>query len=186
MTKETSTYAPENKKKAIFWMLFPVLLLVTSVSGWLFMVSIAVDDPGFAVEPDYYKKAANYDAVIDQRVENSRLGYRLAVESFAISGPGEARLVLRAEDRLGVSLADAAVAVIAMPIARAFDVQELSLQRAEDGSFEATLLRPRAGLWEMRVTVEHGGRVFTEVLRPELALAGPSKSGGAERGGPPS
>ena len=61
-TKQTRAH--ENKSVSLtwggkIWIAVPLLLLVVSVSGWLYMVAIAVDDPGFSVEKDYYKKAAN-------------------------------------------------------------------------------------------------------------------------------
>ncbi len=175
MTNEAVNQAADEKKAAVFWMLLPVLLLVTSVSGWLVMVSIAVDDPGFAVEPDYYKKAANFDDVIEQRAENKRLGYLVAVDSLASSGPSEARLVLSIKDRLGAELTDVRVMVEALPVARAFDVQKVELERGADGAFSAVLSRPRLGLWEVRVTIERGAERFTEVLRPELIASASSK-----------
>lgn len=46
MTQDPKREGPSTKKSGLFWMLVPVVLLVTSVSGWLVMVSIAVDDPG--------------------------------------------------------------------------------------------------------------------------------------------
>ncbi len=166
------TDTPRGTAKAVFWMLFPVALLVTSVTGWLLMVSIAVDDPGFAVEADYYKKAANYDAVIQQRAENSRLGYRVELETFATRGTEEGLLTLHVSDRLGAPISDATVEVSAMPVARAFDVQQLTLGASGKGAFAASFERPRLGLWELRVTVRHRGSVFTETIRPELAPAG--------------
>lgn len=156
------------KKSGLFWMFVPVGLLVTSVSGWLVMVSMAVDDPGFSVEPDYYKKASNYDSVIDQRAENGRLLYGVEVLSFAPTGAGSAKLILSVKGPDGDPLTKAHVTADARPVARAFDVQELSLRQGDAGVFEAHLERPRAGLWEVRVRVDLDGRVFTRVLRPEL------------------
>lgn len=167
------------KKSGLFWMLVPVVLLVTSVGGWLLMVSMAVDDPGFAVEPDYYKKASNYDAVIDQRAENSRLSYAVEVVSFALTGERSAHLIVSVRDADGMPLSEARVTALALPVARAFDVQELLLRHRDAGVFEANLQRPRAGLWEVRVRVDLDGRVFTRVLRPELY---PGKSGAGPGG----
>ncbi|HXS19354.1 MAG TPA: FixH family protein, partial [Polyangiaceae bacterium] len=70
---------PGVSNKALFWMFVPVGLLVVSATGWLSMVSIAVRDPGFSVERDYYKKASNFDQELDQRAHNAALGWRARV-----------------------------------------------------------------------------------------------------------
>lgn len=165
-------------KSGLFWMLFPVFLLVTSVSGWLVMVSMAVDDPGFAVEPDYYKKAAQYDVEMEQRAENSRLGYGVELVSFAPSDASSAALILSVHGAEGKPLNSARVSVDVIPVARAFEAQALTLNSLGAGVFEAKIERPRRGLYEVRVRVEFEGHVFTRVLRPELtAAANPSLSG---------
>lgn len=176
--------ATKTGKAGLFWMLFPVGLLVTSVSGWLVMVSLAVDDPGFAVEPDYYKRAAHYDEEIEQRAENNRLGYRVEVASFSPSEGNTAELVLVVRGADGEPLSSAHVGAEVIPVARAFDAQHLTLKARVPGVFEARLERPRPGLYEVRVRVEVQGRVFTRVLRPELvAILAPAS--GARGGGSP-
>lgn len=185
MTQEENHRAKgTTKKSGLFWMLVPVGLLVTSVSGWLVMVSIAVDDPGFAVEPDYYKKAANYDSVIEQRAENSRLSYAVELVSFVPKGEGSAQLVVSARGSDGAPLKEALVTADAFPVARSFDIQALTLRQGEAGVFQSNLERPRPGLWEVRVRVEVDGKVFTRTLRPELAPANAGARSGGE-GTPP-
>jgi hypothetical protein len=168
------------KKSALFWMFFPVALLVTSVTGWLVMVKIAVDDPGFSVEPDYYKKAANYDAVIEQRAENSRLGYDVAVVSFAPRAEKSAHLILSVRGKDGAPIEGARVTADVLPVARAFEVRALTFRARGPGVFETDVVRIRTGLWEVRVRVEFRGQVFTQVLRPELALGPDGLSSGGK------
>jgi hypothetical protein len=185
MTQENQDNRAEKAGKAgVFWMLFPVLLLVTSVSGWLLMVSVAVDDPGFAVEPDYYKRAAHYDEEIEQRAENARLGYEVELVSFSPSEDRTATLVVAVHGAEGEPLPTAQVGAEVIPVARAFEAEHLALTARGPGVFEARLLRPRPGLYEVRVRIEFQGRVFTRVLRPELvAISAPSS--GARGGSPP-
>lgn len=184
MTQDPKHEGPSAKKNGLFWMLFPVVLLVTSVSGWLVMVSIAVDDPGFSVEPDYYKKAANYDSVLDQRATNSRLSYEVELVSFTPIGERNAELILSVTGPDGEPLREARVTADARPIARAFDVQEFSLRQRDAGVFVAKVERSRPGLWEVRVRVEVEGQVFTQIIRPEL-YSGQSGAGPGGEGTPP-
>jgi nitrogen fixation protein FixH len=161
--------APALSRAALFYMLLPVLLLGASVVGWLVMVSLAVDDPGFAVEANYYKKAARYGDEVTQRGTNERLGWQLSVERFVTEPGGGALLRLALRDRAGAPISAARVEVEAFPNARAADVKSALLEAAADGAYEARLGRARLGLWEVRARVEAEGERFTAVLRPELA-----------------
>lgn len=160
----------ENGARAWFWMLVPVGLLVTSVSGWLVMVSIAVDDPGVSVEPDYYKKAADFDREIDQRVLNQELGWSVAVQQLQLAEDGTARLVLSAQDRAGAPLEDVSVVATAFFNARGKEVHQLSLREVEPGRYEGVIPRARVGLWEIRVRIS-GSASFTATLRTDLREA---------------
>ncbi len=165
---------PGSRRRGLFWMLVPLGLLVVSVSGWLYMVAIAVDDPGFAVESDYYKKASNYDDVMAQASENSRLGWNAEVLGFSWLPNGDGRLTMRVTDVEEQTLKSLVASADAFPVARSNRVQSLQFEQQAPGIFNALVVRPRVGLWEVRVTLENGaGEKATAVLRPELsALAG--------------
>lgn len=157
-------------------MFLPVLLLGASVGGWVVMISMAVDDPGFSVESDYYKKAANYDDVIARRAENERLGLSLKIASFAWTDAGKAALSLTLVDRDGMPAADYAVVASAFPIARGNDLREVRFQAKAAGVYEALLDNPRRGLWEIRVTATKGADAFVQPLRAELLTHAPDPS----------
>jgi hypothetical protein len=156
-------------------MLFPLILLATSVSGWLVMVSVAVDDPGFAVEPDYYKKAADFDNELARRAESRGLSYQVVVENFVVSPAKRATVRLRLADSAGAPLDEAQVSAEVLPIARAFDVQEVTFQNTASGIYEASWARPRRGLWEVRLVVTTNEGTFRKILRTELASLEASK-----------
>src|SRR5690242_8550695 len=93
-TRSVPTVSP----KGLFWMWVPVGLLVVSGAGWLSMVSVAVDDPGFSVERDYYKKASNYDRELYQRAHNAALGWQAHVTLAQLSADGNGQLTLQLVD----------------------------------------------------------------------------------------
>lgn len=163
----------QNNSKGTLWMLLPVALLVTSVSGWLWMVSIAVDDPGFALEPDYYKKSSSYDDVMSQQARNSQLGYQVQIVSFSVLDTETAELIVQVKDREGRGIDDATVTAEGLFVGRAFRIQESTFASRGDGVYAATFNEPRAGLWEVRLSVNtEPGMLFTQTLRPELYLNG--------------
>lgn len=171
------TRAHENKSVSLtwggkIWIAVPLLLLVVSVSGWLYMVAIAVDDPGFSVEKDYYKKAANYDQHIEQRTESARLGWGAAVQSFVRQEDKSAHLTIQLVNEQGVALDGVKVTVEAFPIARGGEIHSLALSQVEPGIFVGAISDARAGMWEVRVTAisETSARPqrFNASLRAEL------------------
>lgn len=163
-----------RSRRGLFWMLVPLGLLLVSVSGWLYMVAIAVDDPGFAVETDYYKKASNYDDVMAQEAENTRLGWTAEVLGFSWLPNGDARLTLRVAGGDMAAPEVLSVSAEAFPVARSTRMQSLRFEQKARGIFTALVVRPRVGVWEVRVTLGNvAGDKVTAVLRPELSnLAG--------------
>lgn len=164
MTEKTRN----DKAKARFWMFVPLLLLTTSVGGWLYMVSLAVDDPGFSVEKDYYQKASGYDEVVAQRGENERLGWRVRVESFERAGH-DAKLVLVLIDPSGGPLSGGELSAVSFPTARGNLEQTLTFVDLGNGRYEARVEKARTGLWEVRLRATLRLEVFTHTLRPELS-----------------
>lgn len=169
------------RSKVLFWMLFPVGLLVVSVSGWLYMVSIAVDDPGFGVEPDYYKKASNFDDVIEQREENHRLGWNAKVVAVSYMPKGQGRITVIVEGKDSKVVEGLSLSAKAFHVARSQNLVQLDFQEVKSGVFVADIAAPRPGLWELRLVMKNAeGAQATQTMRPEFpALAG------AQRGGTP-
>jgi len=160
------------------WKFVPALLLVVSVSGWLWMVSLAVSDPGFSVEADYYKKAANFDVEAAQRVENRRLGWSVRLLDTQTTSEQKGWFTVLISDRAGAPLSDLSVAAEGFAVARGGDVRALSAQPLGEGRYRLQLDRPRVGLWVMRLRVQRAHQVFAHELRTEFFAVA--------RGGPPS
>jgi hypothetical protein len=157
-----------------FWALVPVLLLGLSSAGLLVMASIAGDDPGFALEQDYYARAVNFDQEQRQRGENERLGYHVRLD--CAPGRQGTELVVAVTDRTGAKLEGAAVSVEAFANARAGDIRRMTFVERQNGTYAALLGAARPGIWEFRFVVERDGDRFTQMLRDELFAA---------KGGPP-
>jgi nitrogen fixation protein FixH len=150
------------------WAYVPALLLAAMLLGLLTLARIAGDDPGFAVERDYYQKASNWNAEMAQQAENERLGWQpeLAVERLS---SGRLGLDLRLRDRSGVPVRDARVSVEAFPNARSAERLTLLLAPRGDG-YTAELPSRSGGVWEFRLSVQAGSHRFTSVLRRELEV----------------
>lgn len=149
------------------WMLLPWALLGSALTGWGFMASLAARDPGFSLEPDYYRKASSWDQEQAQRAENARLGWKLVAEKAG----SRVQLVVDASDG---RVSGASGEVEAFAIARASDVQKVELREVGPGRYAAPIRFTRPGLWELRATVRKGADKFTQTLRVEISAEGDS------------
>ena len=149
-----------------FWASVPVILIVSMFVGLGTMAYIAVNDPSFAVEKDYYKKAVNWDETQAQNGENSRLGWNVALEVRPANEKLE--LVATLTDRQGQRIRDAKVEVEAFANARAARIVTAHFEGQTDGTQRAALPLSQPGLWEFRFTVEARGEHFTQIVRHDV------------------
>lgn len=175
ITREPATAEPESagvsRSRALFWAAVPVLLLGASVAGVGTMVSIAVHDPGFALEKNYYDRAVHWDREREQEETNARLGYEVTLALRPARDGVELEVALA--DRGRVPLSGAEVKVEAFANARARERRLLTLLPEPDGRYRALLGHARAGLWEFRFDVRAAGEHFTRTVRKDV----PAKEG---------
>jgi nitrogen fixation protein FixH len=157
--------------KGWYWPVAIVGLLVGGAGANIGFMIVANRDATFAVEPDYYRKAVEWDRTMAQEARNAELGWQVSARLEPIDG-GRARLVARVAARDGRPVTGAAVVVEAFPSARARDIASFTLTPAgPDGVYAVTLVRARPGLWELRLRVTRGAEVFTRTLSQDLAAA---------------
>lgn len=154
------------------WALVPVGLLSAMLLGLGWMAALASNDPGFALERDYYEKAVRWDEQRAQEENDLRLGYRLELASASpLSSQGEAELTLRLVDARGAPLRGARLSAEAFAVARSASSSALRFEEDVPGMYRARLSHARSGLWELRCTALRSGERFTHTLRVELAEA---------------
>lgn len=156
---------------ARFWpWVAPALLLgqlgVLGVTAYL-----AVADPTFAIEPDYYRKALDWDATAAKRRALAELGWRLQMDVSSLESPLHERAVrLLLHDRDGRPIAEAEVDGEAFHHARAGDRRAIRFQ-PEGGAYCTTLPVRRAGLWEFRLRIQVGEQTVESTQLLDVAPA---------------
>jgi hypothetical protein len=75
----------------------------------------------------------------------------------------------RVSDAQGEPVRGARVAVEAFHSARAGRLFTATLSAEPGGGYSASLPLDRVGLWELRVRVERGEQVFTQIINQDLA-----------------
>jgi nitrogen fixation protein FixH len=169
-------------KKGMGWPIGIAAILLATVASNIAVILITKDDPSFAVEPDYYRKAVEWDSTAARRARSDALSWQVAARVAPATG-GATRLTLQLTDASGAVVHGAALAGSLLHIARAADVQAVTFAQAPSGAYEATVPMTRDGVWELRLTADRGDEHFVHTLRVETGLPA-SPLPAPEHGGP--
>jgi hypothetical protein len=152
-----------------FWAWVPAGLLGAMFVGLGSMAYVAVNDPGFALEPNYYDKAVHWDKSQAEAQASHALGLQLGLQKpLALDSSGQVRLALTVSDRTGAALTGADVKVEAFPNAAASHVEVLQLKELAPGVYSGKISRGVRGLWELRVSVKRSDLSYREALRRDV------------------
>jgi nitrogen fixation protein FixH len=152
--------------KGMGWPIGMGAVLALTVAANIVVYRVANDDPAFAIEPDYYRKAVAWDSTLARRAESAALGWQV---SPALSAAGDAlTLTTTVVDAAGAPLPGAAVTAEAFAIARSQHPETVTLREIAPGRYAATLRPGRAGVWEVRTQVTRDGQRFAAVTRVDL------------------
>jgi nitrogen fixation protein FixH len=150
-------------KKGRVWPFLLGGMLALGVGINVAMVVVATQDPSFAVEPDYYRKALAWDGTMAQEAASRDLGWQL--EAGCGSGPADSWVVAALRDRDGALLPGATVAVEAFQGAQADRRIAGALLARDDRRYEGHMARLEPGMWELRFTATRGADTYTRTLR---------------------
>ncbi|HEY3215970.1 MAG TPA: FixH family protein [Candidatus Eisenbacteria bacterium] len=149
------------------WPLAVAAVLAATVIANAFLFIAAQDRNAAVVEPDYYRKAVEWDSTQAQERHNGELGWRLDAELGPGAG-GRVPLRVRLIDPDGRPLDGATGWVTAIHNAEAGNPVTAALARAPGGGYRATLRLHRGGLWELRFVIQRDAERFTATLRREI------------------
>lgn len=157
----------------VFWAWLPAMLLGSMLVGLGTLAYIAIDDPSFALEPNYYDKAVHWDQSQAQQRQSQALGFELKLgQPLVVSRDGRTFVELELKDRAGVDISGANLAVSAFPNAFASRIEELVLREEAPGIYRGELKHAVPGLWELRCSVNVGSAHYTSTLRADVAKRG--------------
>jgi nitrogen fixation protein FixH len=156
----------------IIWIGIVVGLLTMSVVIYGVAIVITLTDPSFALEPDYEKRAADWDAIQRQQSVNESLGWTVKLNAEAGAKRGEIVVRVTLHDRDDQPIDGAIVELDAFHNARAGQIYQARLDHVGDGEYAASMPIRRSGVWEFRLTANRGGEVFTDTVRQTLKVSG--------------
>lgn len=158
-------------KQGMGWPIGVASILALTVAANIVVMRIASDDPSFSVEPDYYRKAVNFDATMAQERTNLALGWGFDAAIDSIGDGQHTRLSVRLRDAAASPLRGARVAVMARFNARANDTLTAVLEERTPGTYVATLPIAHPGEWEVRVDARQGSQRFSTSSRVMVTRA---------------
>ena len=120
----------------------------------------AVSDASFAIEPDYYKQAVNWDQTAAQRKANRDLGWIAAIAPSIFSQP----IVLQLRDRDDQPVSGARVDMTAFHNAHSGNRLITTLVEIDPGMYRSNEALVRSGSWEVRLNAKRGDDLFTAIL----------------------
>ena len=148
--------------RGLHWPVLVTLLFVGNIGLASAVLVIANNDPGFAVEDDYYDKALRWDETIEQRERNDALGWSIAPPAEArADADGTCWIELSLAGPDGAPIDGAILRAVAFADARASDRRELEFNGAGDGRYAAPVPAARPGRWTLRLVAERDGDRFT-------------------------
>jgi nitrogen fixation protein FixH len=152
-------------KAGMAWPIGITVILGATVAANLVMMRIANNDPSFAVEPDYYKKAVFYDSTMAQSHRNVDLGWTVQAfaDSLVAGQPTRLRIVL--SDAQSLPVVGAVVETTVLFNARANDVTTATMANEGAGVYSAPMPINAPGEWEVRVNARRDTSHFTATTR---------------------
>jgi FixH len=158
-----------NSGSGAVWAWVPGMLLGSMLLGLGVLAYIAIDDPHFALEPNYYDKAVHWDRTQSQARDSAALGLLLTLPAtLALSADGTLEIELRVTDRERVALGSAVVELEAFPNAYASRVERVKLHETAAGLYRGRLKGGARGLWELRFSVTKGDLRFQQSVRRDV------------------
>lgn len=139
---------------------FIILLLLVSVGSNVYLMLRATGDASFAVEPDYYKKAVDYDKTAAAERASEALGWKPTVQMNE-----DKLLELSLADRLDRPVTEATVKVEAFPIARSQRFLHAELVEKAPGRYVWERPLDKTGIWEFRLSADRGDEHFVHKAR---------------------
>lgn len=151
------------------WAWVPVLLLGGLLGTQLTVLHYVLEDPSFALETDYYRKAVSWDAQRELERQSAALGWQAQLQASP-KGPGT-QLRLQLKDAEGAALTGASARVQAFANARAARQFEVRFVEIAPGTYEAELPSAASGLWEFRLQATRGTAHFASTVRLDVRRA---------------
>ena len=146
---------------ARWWPAALVAVLVVTVAANFALLWTASSDPSFAVEPDYYQRAVQWDSTVARRARSDALHWRAIVQLAPPDG-GQATILVTLTTADGTPVDSADVRVEASHNADGANLHEARLLPTGPGLYTARIPSTAMGLWRVDLTAARGPDHFVQ------------------------
>jgi len=152
-------------KREHLWPAALVGALVATVGLNGYVAYVANRGDGAQVEPDYYRRAVQWDSTLAEQARSRALGWRIAVQVAAPTAGGSV-IDVEVRDAQGAPIAGARVRLDGFAVARATSSRmTAALTESAAGAYGAELPVHRVEWHEFQLTVDRGADHFVAQLR---------------------
>lgn len=157
-------------KPAAAWPLAIVAVLTLTVAANVFLLVAANQPEAGGLEPDYYRRALDWDRTQAERTRSASLRWSANASPW-VGSAGERGWQVNLSDSLDEPVEGAALQVIAVHNRMVDRPQHAVLEERSPGVYAGVVPVPLNGLWELRVTAQRGDARFVTALRAEATGA---------------
>ena len=156
------TSRPTSSKR---WPMIIVGLLSVHVTLMITAAAIATRDRSFAVLPNYYENAVNWDKTRAEMDSSRKLGWNLQINPAPQVDPhGSRQVSILLTDAAGQPISNAKIDLTYYHHAHANESANITLNESEPGRFTTNLPMRHEGFWQFKVRAEAGGKTFVTDL----------------------
>ncbi|MGE0480606.1 MAG: FixH family protein [Phycisphaerae bacterium] len=158
--------------RAWVWPAIVVGMLAAHAALCAITIVAATSDPSWAVEPDYYQKALNWDEHAAAMRAGAALGWTVEIDVASMASVRGSRAVrCRLSDRDAKPVDGATLRATVFHHARGADRTTLAFAPAGRGEYEASAALRKAGTWEFRIEAERGEERYRALQLVQVAPA---------------
>ncbi len=148
------------------WLVTAALTFTVGVNVVMLFAASGDGGNGYVVEPDYYRKAVDWDVTMARQASSDALGWR-ATATIARSSADSAGLVVSVTDRDGMPLAGARFTAVLLHNRDAAHLVRSTLTETSAGRYEATMPLVHDGRWEVRLEARRAADRFMSIQHAE-------------------
>jgi nitrogen fixation protein FixH len=172
MNAENPALPAPRKPRHWKWPLIVVGLLLGHISIMITAVVLATSDKSFAVLPDYYQKAVNWDRSQADLRASEKLGWQvMLVPSPDVDPTGRRTLTLTLADSDGRPIGNADVEVSAYHQARPNEVIQATFHTDASGQASQVVTMRREGFYQIGITALAGTQRYVTAITPFVSNA---------------
>lgn len=135
-------------------------------------ITLGTGDPSFAVVPDYYQKAVDYDERKALLAQSDALGWTVSLTpANNVDAIDRRGLVVQIKDAQGVSVTGLSVRIEAYHLARAGDAVVFECVEALPGQYVGHAQVAREGFWQFSIDASMGEQRFVADVKQFVTAA---------------